>query len=283
VQFVHEDDGRAFVLREFLQHGLQPLLELTTVFCARNQRAQVEREQLLVLQALGDIAIDDAQREAFGDGGLADTGVANEQRVVLGDAGVGKTAIAEGLALRIVEGNVPEVLRDARIYSLDMGSLLAGTRYRGDFEERLKAVLAELEAQEGAILFIDEIHTVIGAGATSGGSMDASNLLKPALASGTLRCIGSTTFEEYKTVFDKDRALSRRFQKIDHVEPSADETFLILKGLRARYEEFHGVRYTDPALRAAADLAARSIWRSGITQRRSRRWRPHRRGKRASR
>ncbi len=154
----------------------------------------------------------------------------------VGDPGVGKTAIAEGLARKIVKGEVPEVLRNCTIYGLDMGSLLAGTRYRGDFEERLKAVLAELEAQEGAILFIDEIHTVIGAGATSGGSMDASNLLKPALASGTLRCVGSTTYKEYRNYFEKDRALVRRFQKIDVNEPSVEDAVKILRGLKPYYE-----------------------------------------------
>ena len=177
----------------------------------------------------------------------------------VGDAGVGKTAIAEGLALKISQGEVPEVLKDALVYSLDMGGLVAGTKFRGEFEQRLKSILAALKKQKGAILFIDEIHTIVGAGAVSGGAMDASNLLKPALAAGELRCIGSTTFEEYKTVFDKDRALSRRFQKIDIIETTVEETFLILKGLRARYEAHHGVHYTDPALRVCAELAAKHI------------------------
>ncbi|MFQ3622985.1 MAG: ATP-dependent Clp protease ATP-binding subunit ClpA [Acetobacteraceae bacterium] len=177
----------------------------------------------------------------------------------VGDPGVGKTAIAEGLAKRIVEGDVPEVLARCTIYALDMGALLAGTRYRGDFEERLKAVVSELEAQPGAILFIDEIHTVIGAGATSGGAMDASNLLKPALASGTLRCIGSTTYKEYRNYFEKDRALVRRFQKIDVAEPSLDDAIKILKGLKANYEKHHRVRYTDDAIKAAVELSARYI------------------------
>ena len=177
----------------------------------------------------------------------------------VGEAGVGKTAVAEGLARRIVHGDVPEVLLEAVIYSLDMGALLAGTRYRGDFEERLKAVLAELEAKDNAILFIDEIHTVIGAGATSGGSMDASNLLKPSLASGTIRCIGSTTYKEFRNYFEKDRALVRRFQKIDINEPSVEETVKILRGLKPYYEKHHSVRYTAEALRAAAELAARYI------------------------
>ena len=177
----------------------------------------------------------------------------------VGDPGVGKTAIAEGLALRIVRDEVPEVLLDATVFSLDMGSLLAGTRYRGDFEERLKQVVKELEATPGAILFIDEIHTVIGAGATSGGAMDASNLLKPALASGQLRCIGSTTYKEYRQHFEKDRALVRRFQKIDVAEPSVEDAVEILKGLKPYYESFHQVRYTNEAIKAAVELSHRYI------------------------
>ncbi|MBV8165533.1 MAG: AAA family ATPase, partial [Alphaproteobacteria bacterium] len=167
----------------------------------------------------------------------------------VGDPGVGKTAIAEGLARRIVHGEVPEVLQDATIFALDMGALLAGTRYRGDFEERLKAVLSELEALPGSVLFIDEIHTVIGAGATSGGAMDASNLLKPALASGNLRCIGSTTYKEYRNYFEKDRALVRRFQKIDVNEPTVEDSIKILKGLKPYYEQHHRVRYTNEAIK----------------------------------
>ena len=177
----------------------------------------------------------------------------------VGDPGVGKTAIAEGLARRIVNGEVPEVLEKAVIYALDMGALLAGTRYRGDFEERLKAVMRELEAMPDAVLFIDEIHTVIGAGATSGGSMDASNLLKPALASGAIRCIGSTTYKEYRNYFEKDRALVRRFQKIDVIEPSMDDAIKILMGLKPYFEEYHKVRYTAPAVRAAVELSSRYI------------------------
>jgi ATP-dependent Clp protease ATP-binding subunit ClpA len=177
----------------------------------------------------------------------------------VGEAGVGKTAIAEGLARLITEGKVPDVLLDSTIYALDMGSLIAGTKYRGDFEKRLKAVMAELRRQPGAILFIDEIHTVIGAGAASGGVMDASNLIKPVLASGELRCIGSTTYQEYRGIFEKDHALARRFQKIDVVEPTVAETIEILRGLRQRFEEHHGVSYTDEALEAAAQLAARHI------------------------
>ncbi len=177
----------------------------------------------------------------------------------VGDPGVGKTAIAEGLARRINENEVPEVLQKAVIYSLDMGALLAGTRYRGDFEERLKAVLHELENIPEAVLFIDEIHTIIGAGATSGGAMDASNLLKPALSSGTLRCIGSTTYKEYRNHFEKDRALVRRFQKIDVPEPSIDDTVKILEGLQPYYEKHHNIKYTKSALRAAVELSAKYI------------------------
>ena len=179
--------------------------------------------------------------------------------LLVGDPGVGKTAIAEGLARKIVLGEVPEVLKDATVFALDMGTLLAGTRYRGDFEERLKQVMKEIEAHPNAIMFIDEIHTVIGAGATSGGAMDASNLLKPALAQGTLRCIGSTTYKEYRQYFEKDRALVRRFQKIDVNEPSVPDTIEILKGLKPYFEEFHKLRYTNEAVKAAVELSARYI------------------------
>ena len=177
----------------------------------------------------------------------------------VGEAGVGKTAIAEGLAKKIVDGEVPDVLAKSTIYALDMGALLAGTKYRGDFEKRLKAVLQQLKKQEGAVLFIDEIHTIIGAGAASGGAMDASNLLKPALSTGELKCIGSTTYQEYRNIFEKDRALSRRFQKIDVTEPSVEETVEILRGLKNRFESHHGVRYTQQALRTAAELSQRYI------------------------
>jgi len=179
--------------------------------------------------------------------------------LLVGEAGVGKTAIAEGLAYRIVNEQVPDVIADAVVYSLDMGALLAGTKYRGDFEKRFKALLKELQAQPGAILFIDEIHTIIGAGAASGGVMDASNLLKPLLSSGKLRCMGSTTYNEYKNIFEKDRALVRRFQKIDVLEPSVADTTKILNGLKERYEEHHGIRYTQKALKAAAELSAKYI------------------------
>ena len=177
----------------------------------------------------------------------------------VGEPGVGKTALAEGLALKISEGDVPEVLKDAKVFALDMGAVLAGTRYRGDFEQRFKAIINELKKQENAILFIDEIHTIVGAGAVSGGSMDASNILKPALAAGDLRCIGSTTHAEYKAAFDRDRALARRFQRIEINEPTVDETYQILKGPKKFYEQHHGVKYTDEALRTAAELAGKYI------------------------
>ena len=179
--------------------------------------------------------------------------------IYVGDPGVGKTAIAEGLALKIHRGEVPSALKDAIVYALDMGALLAGTKFRGDFEARLKGVLNALKKQPNAVLFIDEIHTVVGAGATSGGSMDASNILKPALASGELRCIGSTTYHDYKSYFERDRALARRFQKIEISEPSVEESYQILLGLRSHYEKHHGVRYTTAALRAAVQLSAKHL------------------------
>ncbi|MFO1300826.1 MAG: ATP-dependent Clp protease ATP-binding subunit ClpA [Burkholderiaceae bacterium] len=179
--------------------------------------------------------------------------------LLVGEAGVGKTAIAEGLAWRITQGDVPEVLADATVYSLDMGALLAGTKYRGDFEQRLKTVLKQLKAAQHAILFIDEIHTLIGAGSASGGTLDASNLLKPALSSGTLKCIGATTYNEYRGIFEKDHALSRRFQKIDVVEPTVEQTVQILRGLKSRFEEHHGIKYSSSALSAAAELSAKYI------------------------
>ncbi len=179
--------------------------------------------------------------------------------LLVGEAGVGKTAIAEGLAKKIVDGEVPDVLKNSTIYSLDLGGLVAGTKYRGDFEKRLKGVLKQLSSEENAILFIDEIHTIIGAGAASGGVMDASNLIKPQLASSELKCIGSTTYQEYRGIFEKDRALARRFQKIEVSEPSVDETFHILKGIRSQFEGHHKVKYTDKALKAAAELSDRYI------------------------
>ena len=179
--------------------------------------------------------------------------------LLVGESGVGKTAIAEGLAKLILDGEVPEIISESRVYALDLGALLAGTKYRGDFEKRLKNLLGELKEEKNQILFIDEIHTIIGAGAASGGVMDASNLLKPLLASGEIRCIGSTTYQEYRGIFDKDRALSRRFQKIDVEEPSVEDTYKILKGLKSRYEEHHNLKYTDRALKVAAELAERYI------------------------
>lgn len=179
--------------------------------------------------------------------------------LLVGESGVGKTAIAEGLAKRIVEGEVPDILKESVVYSLDLGALLAGTKYRGDFEKRLKALLSRLQQQEHAILFVDEIHTIIGAGAASGGVMDASNLLKPLLSSGKLRCIGSTTYDEYRGIFEKDKALSRRFQKIDVLEPSIDDSYKILQGLKPYFEEHHKIRYSDEALRTAVELAAKYI------------------------
>ncbi|MDP6216656.1 MAG: AAA family ATPase, partial [SAR324 cluster bacterium] len=179
--------------------------------------------------------------------------------IYVGDPGVGKTAVAEGLALQIFNGNIPELLEGAEVFALDIGALLAGTKFRGDFEQRLKAVLKALENRPGSILFIDEIHTIIGAGATSGGSMDVSNLLKPALSKGEIRCIGSTTFDEYKKIFEKDRALSRRFQKIDIHEPTLSETIKILKGLKSRYEKHHQLRYTSGSLKIAAELSEKYI------------------------
>lgn len=179
--------------------------------------------------------------------------------IYVGDPGVGKTAVAEGLALQIFKGDIPEILEGTEVFALDIGALLAGTKFRGDFEQRIKAVLKALEKRPGSILFIDEIHTIIGAGATSGGSMDVSNLLKPALAKGEIRCIGSTTYEEYKKIFEKDRALARRFQKIDITEPTLAETIKILKGLKSRYEKHHELRYTAGSIKTAAELAEKYI------------------------
>ena len=179
--------------------------------------------------------------------------------LLVGESGVGKTAIAEGIAKLIIENKVPELVQDSTIYSLDMGALLAGTKYRGDFEKRLKQVLKELEESSNSILFIDEIHTIIGAGATSGGVMDASNLLKPALAKNGLRFVGSTTYKEFRGIFEKDRALSRRFQKVEVMEPSVEETIKILKGLKSRFEDHHNIKYTENSLKAAAELSSRYI------------------------
>ncbi len=275
VYFLQEQDMSRFDAVNYISHGIAKVAgrtEQKTVRGADEEQPQQEKQNKKGSDALESYCVNLNRKAAAGKIdpliGRADEVERTIQilcrrtknnPLYVGDPGVGKTAIAEGLARRIVQGEVPEVLRDSVIFSLDMGSLLAGTRYRGDFEERLKAVITELEAQDKAILFIDEIHTVIGAGATSGGAMDASNLLKPALASGTLRCIGSTTYKEYRNYFEKDRALVRRFQKIDVNEPSVEDSIKILQGLRPYYEEHHKVRYTAEAIKSAVELAARYI------------------------
>jgi ATP-dependent Clp protease ATP-binding subunit ClpA len=258
----------------FITHGVSkiPSPDDETKNGGCGQESQECRREQRKASALENFAVDLNQRASEG---LIDPLIGRETEILrtlqilgrrtknnpifVGDPGVGKTAIAEGLALKIERGEVPEGFQGTHIYALDMGSLLAGTKFRGDFEARLKGVISDLKKKPGAILFIDEIHTVVGAGATSGGSMDASNILKPMLASGTVRCIGSTTYEEYKNHFEKDRALSRRFQKVEISEPTVEETYRILLGLRSYYEQHHGVRYTNAALRAAAELAARHI------------------------
>jgi ATP-dependent Clp protease ATP-binding subunit ClpA len=231
------------------EEGGKPVGEALTAYCVNlNEKArQGKTDPLIGRQSEVERAIQVLCRRR------------KNNPLLVGDPGVGKTAIAEGLAKKIVEGEAPTILADAVIFSLDMGALLAGTRYRGDFEERLKSVVKELEEQPKAILFIDEIHTVIGAGATSGGAMDASNLLKPALQSGQLRCMGSTTYKEYRQHFEKDRALARRFQKIDVTEPSLEDSVKIVMGLKPYFEEFHGLKYTNEAIRLAVDLSARYI------------------------
>ncbi len=274
VYFLQEQDMTRFDAVNYISHGIAKVPGFSEGRTVHGAEEEVEAESPVKQgrEALGAYCVDLNAKAARGGIDPLIGREAEVERTIqilcrrqknnplyVGDPGVGKTAIAEGLARRIFEGEVPEVLADATIYALDMGSLLAGTRYRGDFEERLKAVLGELEAHEGAILFVDEIHTVIGAGATSGGSMDASNLLKPALQSGTLRCIGSTTYKEYRSYFEKDRALVRRFQKIDVHEPSIEDTVKILRGLKPYYEKHHKVRYTAEAIRSAVDLAARYI------------------------
>jgi len=274
VYFLQEQDMTRFDAVNYISHGIAKVPGQGESRTVHGAEEDVSSENVVKQgrEALGAYCVDLNQKAARGG---IDPLIGRESEVertiqilcrrqknnplYVGDPGVGKTAIAEGLARRIVGREVPDVLADATIYALDMGALLAGTRYRGDFEERLKAVLAELEAQEHSILFIDEIHTVIGAGATSGGSMDASNLLKPALQSGTLRCIGSTTYKEYRNYFEKDRALVRRFQKIDIHEPSVEDTVKILRGLKPYYEKHHRVRYTAEALRSAVELSSRYI------------------------
>ena len=274
VYFLQEQDMTRFDAVNYISHGIAkvPGLSETRGVEGADEDAGSERVNRKGTEALDAYCVDLNRKAAKG---RIDPLIGRQDEVertiqvlcrrqknnplYVGEPGVGKTAIAEGLALRIVNHEVPDVLKGATIFALDMGALLAGTRYRGDFEERLKEVLRELDEMEGAILFIDEIHTVIGAGATSGGAMDASNLLKPALASGTLRCIGSTTYKEFRNHFEKDRALVRRFQKIDVAEPTLEDSVKILKGLKPYYEKHHKVRYTAEAIRAAVDLSARYI------------------------
>lgn len=256
----------------FVSHGITKAGENFSDAPLQEPQTIPEKKRAAKNDALGNFAVDLVRKAA--EGGI-DPLVGRETElkrtvqvlcrrrknniVFVGDPGVGKTAIVEGLALNIHKGGVPDILKNGRIFSLDMGAMLAGTKYRGDFEARLKAVIKSLEEIPEAILFIDEIHTVVGAGATSGGSMDASNILKPILNSGKMRCIGASTYEEYKNYFEKDRALSRRFQKIEIHEPDVNETFRILKGLKSYYEDYHGVRYTDTALKTAAELSAKYI------------------------
>ncbi len=274
VYFLQEQDMTRFDAVNYISHGIAkvPGLSETRGVEGTDDDASNERVNRKGTEALDAYCVDLNRKAARG---RIDPLIGRQDEVertiqvlcrrqknnplYVGDPGVGKTAIAEGLARRIVKGEVPDVLKGATIFALDMGALLAGTRYRGDFEERLKEVLRELDEMEGAILFIDEIHTVIGAGATSGGAMDASNLLKPALASGTLRCIGSTTYKEFRNHFEKDRALVRRFQKIDVAEPTVEDSVKILKGLKPYYEKHHNVRYTAEAIRASVELSARYI------------------------
>ena len=274
VYYLQEQDMTRFDAVNYISHGIAkaPGRSETRRVHGTDEDERVEKSQKRNHDALDSYCVN-LNKKA--EGGRIDPLIGREAEVertiqilcrraknnplYVGEPGVGKTAIAEGLARRIVQREVPEVLLNSTIYALDMGALLAGTRYRGDFEERLKAVLAELEAQPGTILFIDEIHTVIGAGATSGGAMDASNLLKPALAGGVIRCIGSTTYKEYRNYFEKDRALVRRFQKIDVNEPNVEDSVKILRGLKPYYERHHKVRYTSDALRAAVELSHRYI------------------------
>ena len=272
VYYLQEQEMSRFDAVNYISHGISKVHGRSERRTARSAEEDGERGNRTAGEALDAYCVDLNRKAAEG---RVDPLIGREAEVertiqvlcrrtknnplLVGDSGVGKTAIAEGLARQIHDREVPDVLSDATIFALDMGALLAGTRYRGDFEERLKAVVAEIENREGAILFIDEIHTVIGAGATSGGSMDASNLLKPALQSGALRCIGSTTYKEYRSYFEKDRALVRRFQKIDVNEPSVEDAVKILRGLSSYYESHHRVRYTAAALRTAVELASRYI------------------------
>jgi ATP-dependent Clp protease ATP-binding subunit ClpA len=269
VYFLHQKGVTRLDVVNFISHGIRKAQESAPA--KQEAEEQPEQEQ----QAGGALETYTQNLNALALAGKIDPLIGRDrelERVIqtlcrrrknnpllVGEAGVGKTAIAEGLARRIVEGNVPDLLRRAQVYALDMGALLAGTKYRGDFEQRLKAVLKQLVDNPNAVLFIDEIHTLIGAGAASGGTLDASNLLKPALSTGQLKCIGATTYNEYRGVFEKDHALSRRFQKIDVTEPSVEETVQILRGLKSRFEAHHGIKYSASALSAAAELAARYI------------------------
>jgi ATP-dependent Clp protease ATP-binding subunit ClpA len=268
--FLQEQDMTRYDAVNYISHGVAKKPGMSKAKPVEGAAEKEEDQTKPVGEALGAYCVDLNQRAREGKTDPLIGRHAEVERAIqilcrrrknnpllVGDPGVGKTAIAEGLAKKIVDGEAPAILADAVIYSLDMGALLAGTRYRGDFEERLKAVVKELEEQPKAVLFIDEIHTVIGAGATSGGAMDASNLLKPALQSGQLRCMGSTTYKEYRQHFEKDRALARRFQKIDVVEPSIDDTIKIVMGLKPYFEEFHGLKYTNDAIKTAVDLSAK--------------------------
>jgi ATP-dependent Clp protease ATP-binding subunit ClpA len=271
VYFLHQKGVTRLDVVNFISHGISKVPQAQQPKAQEGESTEAEQEQ----QSGGALESYTQNLNAQASAGKIDPLIGRDhelERVIqilcrrrknnpllVGEAGVGKTAIAEGLARRVVEGDVPDILKKATVYALDMGALLAGTKYRGDFEQRLKAVLKQLNDNPHAILFIDEIHTLIGAGAASGGTLDASNLLKPALSSGQLKCIGATTYNEYRGVFEKDHALSRRFQKIDVNEPSVAETIAILKGLKSRFEEHHGVKYQPAALSAAAELSARFI------------------------
>ncbi|HVU82634.1 MAG TPA: ATP-dependent Clp protease ATP-binding subunit ClpA, partial [Rhodanobacteraceae bacterium] len=273
VYFLHQQEVERLDVVNYVSHGIAKIgHESDTAPAAGEAGTEAEQEGKDKDNALVEYATNLNERA---EQGKIDPLIGREEEVertiqvlcrrrknnplYVGESGVGKTALAEGLARRIVEGKVPEVLEDATIWALDLGALVAGTKYRGDFEKRLKAVIAQLKKDPKAILFVDEIHTIIGAGSASGGTMDASNLIKPALASGELRCIGSTTFQEFRGVFEKDRALARRFQKIDVVEPSVADSVEILKGLKTRFEEHHNVSYSDEALKAAVDLSVKHI------------------------
>ncbi len=272
VYFLHKQDVTRLDVVNYIAHGISKLAENSPeqpASEAETQEAVAEGQKSNPLESfatnLNDLAMAGKIDPLIGRHSEVERIIQvlcrrrKNNPLLVGEAGVGKTALAEGLARRIVEEDVPEVLADATIYALDLGSLIAGTKYRGDFEKRLKGVINQLKKEPGAVLFIDEIHTIIGAGAASGGVMDASNLIKPVLASGELRCIGSTTFQEFRGVFEKDRALARRFQKIDVPEPTVEETLEILTGLKERFEEYHQIEYTPAALEAAANLASRHI------------------------